>query len=403
MKKTFLFVLVLYASTALIAGDSLNVKTIGSYESSTLAKYITISGDYAYLSCFDMALKIIDVSDRTNPIEVSHYQTTDFYNPNGIHVSGTNAFLAYGFDNDSTGMAVVDISNESGPFEISYTPTELRAHDVYVSGSYAYVPECLGLCIYDISSPSTPDSIGYCEISLLSHPQCVFVSGNYAYVGGTKTLKIINITDPHKPFESGSCTVEPYVWGVFVSGNYACLAADISGLKILDVSDPSNPAVIGSYDTPGSANAVYVSGSYAYVADDFAGLRVIDISTPTTPQEVGYYETPNIALDVYASHPYAYVTCQSKGLQIYEYGELPVSVKETQAQQPCISCSLNKLIYDVAEKTDLRIYAPNGRLLLVTQISGKGAVDFSNKLVSGVYFAQLSDAPGNRVKLVIMN
>jgi len=44
---------------------------------------------------------------------------------------------------------------------------------------------------------------------------------------------------------------------------------------------------LGSYDTSHKAKGVAVSGNYAYVADESSGLHIIDISTPATPVLTG--------------------------------------------------------------------------------------------------------------------
>lgn len=382
--------------------DSLNVRQIGSYETSGVTQDIGVSGDYAYVSYYNMALRVIDVRDKTNPVEVGSCNATQYYNPNGICVRGSHVYLAYGFDPDSTGLSSIDVSTPSTPHEVSYAPTENRAHDVYVSGNYAYVPQCLGMRIFDVSTPSSPIPLGFCDISLLYHPQSVYVSGNYAYVGGTKSLRVINVSDPNKPLETGSCDVEPYAWDVYVSGSYAYVAADVSGLRVIDISDPANPHEVGSYDTPGSANAVYVSDGYAYVADDFAGLRVLDVSIPANPEEVGYYETPNIALDVYASHPYAYVTCHSEGLHIYEYGEFPGATEEPNILSLDVMAFRNRLDYNLTGIARLSLYSADGRRILETSIHGKGTWDAPLVLAPGVYFARISiDTRSVQTKLLV--
>jgi hypothetical protein len=75
-------------------------------------------------------------------------------------------------------------------------------------------------------------------------------------------------------------------YATFVSGRYAYVAANASGLKILDISDPNNPAVIGTYSGISSAHSVVVSGKYAYVGDSSSGLVILDVSKPSAPSLV---------------------------------------------------------------------------------------------------------------------
>lgn len=401
---------IIFLSFAIISttyADSLDVREIGHYEISSVSADLCVSGDYAYVSFFDYPLRIIDVSDKTSPVEVGSCAATLYYNPNGISISGNYVYLAYGYDADSTGMSIIDVTSKTTPLEINYSATENRAHDVYVSGNYAYVPQCLGLQIYDVSTPPSPATKGFCDIFLSYHPQAVFASGNYAYVAGTKQFEVIDVSDPNKPFITGTCSLDSsYAWDVYISGSYAYVAADFSGLRIIDVSDPENPHQVGVFDTPGRTTAVSVSENYAYVADDFGGLRVIDVSIPSSPIEVGFYETPNIAEDVYADHPYVFVTCHSAGLRIYEYEHF-TNIDEK--PQPALTTSLeirasaNRLEYRIQENATLSVYSATGSLVMQKALKTSGSLEV-DRFPSGIYFARLSSGGITReTKLVVLH
>ena len=64
-------------------------------------------------------------------------------------------------------------------------------------------------------------------------------------------------------------------------------------LLLVDIAqaDSLNVRRTGSCPTPGRAWGVAVSGSYAYVADEDSGLRVISVSDPAHPTEVGHCGT----------------------------------------------------------------------------------------------------------------
>jgi len=47
-----------------------------------------------------------------------------------------------------------------------------------------------------------------------------------------------------------------------------------SGLQIIDISDPTSPSLTGLMLPLAQANGVYVSGKYAYVADEGSGLQI---------------------------------------------------------------------------------------------------------------------------------
>ena len=274
-----------------------------------------VSGNYAYVADYWNGLRIIDITDPTNPTEGGYYDTGG--SAEGVAVSGNYAYVADCWE----GLRIIDISDPTNPIESGYYDTGSDAFGVAVSGNYAYVADHIdGLRIIDISDPTNPTESGYYDTG--SDAYGVAVNGNHAYVADWGDgLRIIDITDPTNPTESGYYDTGSYAWGVAVSGNYAYVADWGDGLRIIDITDPTNPTESGYYDTGGSAKGVAVSGNYAYVADEGDGLRIIDISDPTSPTESGYYDTGGQARCVSVSGNYAYVADGFAGLRIIDVSD----------------------------------------------------------------------------------
>jgi hypothetical protein len=95
---------------------------------------------------------------------------------------------------------------------------------------------------------------------------------------------------------------------------------------------PFELTLAGSYDTPGYALGVAISGDYAYVADEASGLQVIDITDPTTPTLVGSYDTPVYACGVAISGDYAYVGDYTSGLQVIQVFQRHVNTADNVGQ-----------------------------------------------------------------------
>ncbi len=96
----------------------------------------------------------------------------------------------------------------------------------------------------------------------------IFVSGEYAYVADNESgLQIIDITIPDAPEIVGSFDTQDRTYGIFVSDNYAYVSDADSGLHVIDISDRRNPSLVVSGDTPGRASRLFVRSEYIYVAD----------------------------------------------------------------------------------------------------------------------------------------
>ena len=95
---------------------------------------------------------------------------------------------------------------------------------------------------------------------------------------------------------------------IAVQGNYAYLAARISGLQIVDISNPEDLSIVGYYDdNPSTSKKVCVSDNFAYLEDEEDGLLVIDISDPQNPYQVGACDTLTKIADMFFSDDYIYV------------------------------------------------------------------------------------------------
>jgi hypothetical protein len=115
----------------------------------------------------------------------------------------------------------------------------------------------------------------------------------------------------------GGCDLPGDAWNVALSGNYAYIADDTSGLRVVDVSNPPSPAEVGYFDTPWNARGVALYSSYAFVADGGDGLWMINVADPAHPVQAGFFDgTPGLMEDVAVVWPYAYVADNYLGLRI---------------------------------------------------------------------------------------
>ena len=90
------------------------------------------------------------------------------------------------------------------------------------------------------------------------------------------------------PFVKNTVSTPSLARNVFISGNFAYVAASGSGLQVINISDPENAAIVATCNTLGGvARDIFVAGEYAYVATSTAGLKIIYIGDViSNPPEV---------------------------------------------------------------------------------------------------------------------
>ena len=187
------------------------------------------------------------------------------------------------------------------------------------------------------------------------------VSGNYAYLAEDSSgLEVLDISNPAAPTKVGSYATSGLLHSVEVSGNYAYLAEDSSGLEVLDISNPAAPTKVGSYNTLGNAYAVVVSETHAYIAD--GDLTVLDISNPAAPTEVGRYGSIGDTYSMFVSGNYAYLAEDSSGLEI-------LNISDPSAPTEVGSYATSGLLHSIAVSGNYAYLAEDSSGLEILNIS----------------------------------
>jgi hypothetical protein len=272
---------------------------------------VELAGRYAYVADANAGLRVVDVADPVNPIEIGAFETPGWVAD--IAVIGHYVCLAEEpivVDENKLGggLRIVDVSDPANPVEIGfYGPLDL-AKGVTVASHYAYIADGASLRVIDVSNPVHPVQVGY-EGNFSEGADKIILADHYAYVRDRRGFWVVDVSDPTHPVSVG----DYHVWviprstrGLAISGNYAYVADDYAGFHVINISDPTAMFEVGSYGDGGWS--VVIAGSHAYVTSWGGDLRVIDVSNPTAPAGLGIYRTLYYALGVTAVGKYAYVT-----------------------------------------------------------------------------------------------
>jgi len=270
-----------------------------------------------------------------------------------LAVSGNYVYLA----NESDGLRIYDVTDPTNPVNIAHATNSGSANDVVISSNYAYLANGGdGLHIYDVSDPTNPVSVG--QIYKGNFSITLVVTNNYAYVGDTSGFQIFNVSNPASPYFVSSTPLS-YGPGVDISGSYLYLADGVDGLRIYDVSNPTTATSVGHIVQNG-ANAIWVmvSGAFAYVVSWNDGLRIYNITNPATPFNVGHTNTSAVTFGVAVAGNYAYVA-EGNGVGVYDVSNPtnPITVGQVKTSVQAYGLAVKRNYIYVANSTDgLRIY-----------------------------------------------
>lgn len=226
------------------------VEDVWKYPSgNTGAGIVITSGNYAYLGAMQQGLVILDISNKQNIQFVSDLKPTlsfpvsnpdtPKYNVRGIAVKDNYLYTCF----DAGGLRIIDVSNKSAPKEISkYSNTLLnnrpRAYNnVVLNYPFAYVTtDYCGLEILDISdtaniirkgwwNPWRCDSLSNTWFNSPGHTNEIAYDQGCELVfmsSGKSELSIVNVSDPVNPVlcdSFGSVNSQQGTWGVSVYKN----------------------------------------------------------------------------------------------------------------------------------------------------------------------------------------
>ena len=284
-----------------------------------VVRSVIASVNYIYVANGKGYLRVIDVSDPTQPTEVA--SLVEYSHAQGLALDGTTLYIA----DNAFGMRVVDVSDPLNPRKIGEVKVPGAAQSVDIEGSRAFLAGSTtenGLVVIDISNPAQLVKMTSIVIpeSQSSMVYAVKVKGNYAYVAtGGRGLVIIDITNPAQPVKAGEF-LTPWADGLVIEGNSLYLTDATEGLYVLDISDPKNPLQTGllplklfQQDVPGQRNMVVQNGK-VFLANGNQGMLVVDASVQ--PALTGRFDVPlpGADWDVLVDNNVAYVIADTLGL-----------------------------------------------------------------------------------------
>lgn len=252
---------------------------ISTGHNSGYAHQLYVFGNIVYIGDGPSGLTIIDSSDPTNPIVLTHYVGGYTWD---VSVKDDLAYIVNGWNNQGNpGFMILNISDPSNPIELSNSLTTGDTTDLEVVGNRAYlIKNMAGMTILDISNYSNPKVIGQYSSSLDLYPLDVEISENLAFVNYWKHgLIMLDITDPTDIIILSEFTEVDDSTFLSVNDGLVYLAAMTDGVVVFNLTNPNFP-VVGKYTDTGKAYGIFAMDKYVFVADQDEGLKILEIATP---------------------------------------------------------------------------------------------------------------------------
>ncbi len=213
--------------------------------------------------------KGIDFFSRNTYKKIRHFDFPGYHFIDDIKLHGNKLYVA-----DVFGLRILDVlDSEYLSLDDSFV-YKGWAKDVAVSGDYVYVADVLGIKIFDKKEDFR--YVGKIE-SNKNRIAKVVLSGNYAFMSCEASgLKIADISDAKKPKFVSGLILPKGVWDCCIYGNKAYLAAYTEGLLKIDAGEIKKLELMGKYNGTKEIIGVCVNEKGVFAACSHSGLRLLD-------------------------------------------------------------------------------------------------------------------------------
>ena len=270
---------------------------------------------------------------------------------------GERAYVAAG----SGKLRILDISDPANPVELgSFDPGSGPTLGVQAFGGIAYVTQGAGgVRIVDVSDPANPLLLGSFLPAGPTSSHAVLLHGDHLYVSddAVERVRVLDVSDPTTPAEVASIQLNDPPRRSAAVDDLLLVASD--RIESFDISDPSSPQPLDSLG--GDFLDVAILGDRAYAVSKFLSVRAYDISDPTEMVEVarlgglGISSFGGLSIQGHLLYTADAVLDLSDGLRYFgDLDDLPFSSPLTRLQ------ASGGLVYGIQNPDGLVVIDPGG-------------------------------------------
>ncbi len=376
MKVLFRYVMILLLFCPLLSfgQDSLNVSLLSQvHHNWSFAFGLDVQDDIACVATYWTGLRVLDVSDPTNPTELDSFICDATCKD--VVVRDSLAYAVFANDDMATvpGLYIFNVSNPSDIALIGHILFNGNLDRIILQDSLLFMQSDRETVIVDIVDPANPTQIGYYLGPFCATVSCIDVLGDYLFVTAEDSgCKVVDVSDPSVPHAVSTIALED-VREIAIKDSVAwltCWMGDSTIVKSYDIRNPLNPVELAEYclnyiawqidiydtlafiglsediyghskgmlaldisdptmpDSLFTMNPVFyrasqlsVEDDIAYISDDRRGVRCFDITDPNLVHEIGYFAAPYAIYDLAILDTILYAVDATKDLWILDVSD----------------------------------------------------------------------------------
>ncbi len=311
--------------------DPTNPQLIGTYQVFNYCGYVTVLDNVAYLLVLEEGLLALDVSSPDSPRLLGTYPLS-VLSPSFVTIRDDIAYVA----NYNYGFRLIDVSNPAEMVQLFEYEMEGYIHNLALEGNLLYLADGEAyIKVFNVSDPANPVLLN--ESELPGEASWITVQDGIAYIASRfDGLQIVDVSDFMNIQPIATIEHIGNAQYVLVQDQTLYLLSEGSGLRVYDIADPVEPSLLGVFNTFAHVRAPFISNQIAYIPDCNDGLQIIDIIDPENELLLGSYDTGNRAWGIEVDYDLAFIANSFSGMKVVDFSNpvFPLQLSEYATDSP---------------------------------------------------------------------
>jgi hypothetical protein len=234
---------------------------------------VAIRDDIAYVAA-DTVLYILDLNDIEHPTLLADLPANM---ARWVTLAGDYCYVS---DTDWGGVRIIDVANPAEPEQIAFLRVQGGSSDIETSGDAVYqIYPGSGVRVVDVSDRRNPVLRSLYQVA---GAEAMALDRGYLHVSSRDGMNyILDVSDPLRPVEARRWGLaHDWVNDISISGTLAWMSVHQKGIMVVDITDPLDPYIISSLDTRASPSGVAGADSIVYVGN-ISNLSVYKLGYPS--------------------------------------------------------------------------------------------------------------------------
>ena len=344
-------------------------------------------------------------------VSVSKFSFPDTTGVNSIYVNGFHYLIRYPYLFVGDGELIIyDITDASNPVEVSrFDQTSVRYFTLMGDTAFCSTGNS-NLLILDISDIDSIKEVGFLEVDdYIDLP--VFYNSNLYVQNSSRGFIIYDASDFNNIVEKMRIDLEGMRY-LQIEDSLLFVAADWNGMSVYNISDPDTLLLAGHYT--GTVLSFCIDDNLIYTAGSISGLQVLDWTNLQDIKKIAMYDTYGESYDVFVSNDTVIVADGENGvIFLKETIEVGISGKKKSLNPQAYSLSQNypnpfnpttnikykvKTFHGMSQQVNLSIYNLLGQKVATLVNKKQSAGEYNviwdaSGFATGVYYYKLDIGP----------